>query len=230
MSTDSPSAQVQKAFQDVVRLPLRQLGLRSGMALQTRRLVEGTSKTEAQFFGAIEGKGVMVGPAGADAAQTGLTTGDVCVVRGFTGVYEFSFISKVLQTFEVPFAYALLAYPAQVDAKQVRQSLRTKVAWPAEAFKPDGKPLASLQLVDLSPYGAMVRSEDALGNIGETVMLKLSAQTPSVLVEVTLQAKICHHSRPMGTDKYIAGLAFQQLSQDDIVKLHFLVSGNALEA
>jgi hypothetical protein len=120
----------------VLRLPLKALGLRSGMALQTRRLVEGTSKTEAQFFGAIEGKGIMVGPAGSGATQTGLAPGEVCVVRGFTGQYEFSFVSKVLQTFEKPFAYALLVYPALVDAKQVRQSLRTKVAWPARVLAP----------------------------------------------------------------------------------------------
>lgn len=46
----------------VSRMPLKALGLRTGMALQTRRLVEGASKKESQFFGAIESKGVMVGP------------------------------------------------------------------------------------------------------------------------------------------------------------------------
>ncbi len=76
---------------EVARLPLKAMGLRTGMALQTRRLVEGTSKKESQFFGAIEGKGVMVGPLGSDGVETGLTEGEVCVVRGFTGQYEFSF-------------------------------------------------------------------------------------------------------------------------------------------
>ena len=115
---------------EVSRLPLKAMGLRTGMALQTRRLVEGTSKKESQFFGAIEGKGVMVGPLGSDAEQTGLTEGEVCVVRGFTGQYEYSFLSKVLQNFEKPFVYALLAYPPQVDARLVRQSMRTKQSWP----------------------------------------------------------------------------------------------------
>ena len=94
---------------DFVKLSLKSLGLRPGMALQTRRMVEGTSKQEAQYFSAIEGKGVMVGPLGAESKDTGLESGEVCVVRGFTGQYEFSFLSKVLQTFEQPFIYALLA-------------------------------------------------------------------------------------------------------------------------
>jgi hypothetical protein len=87
-------------------MPLKALGLRTGMALQIRRLVEGTSKKESQFFGAIEGKGVMVGPLGSDSDQTGLEAGEICVVRGFTGQYEFSFVSKVLQAFEKPLVYA----------------------------------------------------------------------------------------------------------------------------
>ena len=70
------------------KLSLKALGLRPGMALQTRRMVEGAQKNESQYFSAIEGKGVMVGPLGADSKDTGLTAGEVCVVRGFTGQYE----------------------------------------------------------------------------------------------------------------------------------------------
>lgn len=213
----------------VQRLPLKALGLRSGMALQTRRLVEGTNKTEAQFFGAIEGKGVMVGPAGTDAEQTGLTTGDVCIVRGFTGQFEFSFLGKVLQTFEKPFAYALLSYPAHADAKQVRQSLRTKVAWPAAVRAAPGADVQSVTLVDLSLHGAMVRSSAPLGNVGNAITLELSSQMDDSPITVQLQAHICHHSRPPGQDAYIAGMAFKDVSAADKLKLHYLTSNTANE-
>ena len=69
----------------VNRMALKAVGLRAGMALQTRRLVEGATKKESQFFGAIEGKGVMVGPLGTDGVKLELEAGEVCVVRGFTG-------------------------------------------------------------------------------------------------------------------------------------------------
>ncbi|HNV61278.1 MAG TPA: PilZ domain-containing protein, partial [Rhodoferax sp.] len=160
----------------VSRMPLKALGLRTGMALQTRRLVEGASKKESQFFGAIESKGVMVGPMGAEGVKTELEEGEICVVRGFTGQYEFSFLSKVLQTFQKPFAYALLAYPAQVDATLVRQSMRTKVSWPTTVQVParNGEPeIGPLEatLVDISMQGAMIKTGSALATVGDKVNL-----------------------------------------------------------
>lgn len=207
---------------EVLRLPLKALGLRSGMALQTRRLVEGASKIEAQFFGAIEGKGVMVGPANSEATQTGLSEGEVCVVRSFTGQHEFSFVSKVLQTFEKPFAYALLAYPALVDAKVVRQSMRTKVAWPARLLTAGASDLTEVTLVDLSPQGAMVRSTSPMGNVGDTLHLTLEGRMDEAAISLTLSANLCHHSKPPGQDSFIAGMAFKSLSRDERLALHYL--------
>jgi c-di-GMP-binding flagellar brake protein YcgR len=221
------------AADTILRLPLKAMGLRSGMALQTRRLVEGTTKKEAQFFGAIEGKGVMVGPPGSDATQTGLEEGEVCVVRGFTGQYEFSFLSKVLQTFEKPFAYALLAYPAQVDAKKVRQSMRTKVSWPTQA-QPAGAandaPPLELMLVDISPAGAMVSSPAALGGIGELVQLGMDVRFEDNPVRLQLTGSICHHNRAAGQDQYFVGLAFKNLSQNDKLVLHYLTQAQVPSA
>lgn len=221
MSTDNDA---------ILRMPLKALGLRSGMALQTRRLVEGTSKKEAQFFGAIEGKGVMVGPQSADATQTGMEEGEVCVVRGFTGQYEFSFLSKVLQTFEKPFAYALLAYPAQVDARRVRQSMRTKVSWPTTARPADAPPDVSARLVDLvdiSTDGAMVSTTDPLGSIGQLVELSMDVMVDGNPTQLHLNGKICHHHRAMGQVHFFAGLAFQGTSQNDKLVLNYLTQNSA---
>jgi hypothetical protein len=209
----------------ILRMPLRSLGLRSGMALQTRRLVEGTTKKEAQFFGAIEGKGVMVGPQSADATQTGMEEGEVCVVRGFTGQYEFSFLSKVLQTFEKPFAYALLAYPAQVDARKVRQSMRTKVSWPTTARRAAAPPEVGprlVDLVDISIDGAMVSTPETLGAIGELVELAMDVVVDENPVQLHLTGKICHHNRPAGQEHFFAGLAFQGATQNDKMLLNYL--------
>jgi hypothetical protein len=209
----------------ILRMPLKSLGLRSGMALQTRRLVEGTTKKEAQFFGAIEGKGVMVGPQSADATQTGMAEGEVCVVRGFTGQYEFSFLSKVLQTFEKPFAYALLAYPAQVDARKVRQSMRTKVSWPTTARPATAPPEVGprlVDLVDISTDGAMVSSSDPMGTIGELLELVMDVVIDDKPVQLQLTGKICHHNRASGQEHFFAGLAFQNASQNDKLMLTYL--------
>jgi c-di-GMP-binding flagellar brake protein YcgR len=211
----------------VNRLPFRALGLRTGMALQTRRLVEGASKKESQFFGAIEGKGVMVGPLGPDGVKTELEEGEICVVRGFTGQYEFSFLSKVLQTFQKPFAYALLAYPAQVDATLVRQSMRTKTTWPttvevpAKEAQPAKGPLDAT-LVDISLQGAMIKTDSALATVGDLVTVGIDVIFDNMPVQLNLSASICHNNRASNEAAFYIGLAFKDLTQHDKLVLHFV--------
>jgi hypothetical protein len=198
------------------------------MALQTRRIVEGAQKVEAQYFGAIEGKGVMVGPIGSEGTQTGLSPGDVCIVRGFTGQYEFSFLSKVLQNFDKPFVYALLAYPAQADARLVRKSMRTKASWPATltpVAKPDAPATGPVQgaLVDISMSGAMVKALGSPGIVGATVNMKLSVTIDQAPTEIYLSASICHNNRATYEEgHYFIGLSFRDLTTQDKLVLNYL--------
>ncbi len=205
---------------EVQQITLKELGLRPGIALQVRRLVEGASKKEAQLFGAIESRGVMVGPQGSEGEDTGLTEGDVCIVRGFTGQHEFSFISKVLQTYEKPFVYALLAYPTQVDARQVRQSLRTKTSWPVTVqlgeLKLDG------QLLDISMQGAMISTPTITTAVGKTLDRSIGAVVEGEPTTLALKATVCHsHQAPDG-QAYFTGMAFHGLNQQDKLVLHYL--------
>ncbi len=205
---------------NVLQISLKELGLRPGIALQVRRLVEGASKKEGQLFGAIENRGVMVGPQGPEGEDTGLTEGDVCIVRGFTGQYEFSFISKVLQTYEKPFVYALLAYPTQVDARQVRQSMRTKTSWPVTVqlggLKLDG------QLLDISMQGAMISTPTITTAVGKTIDLSIGAVVEGEPTTLALKATVCHaHKAPDG-ESHFTGMAFHGLNQQDKLVLHYL--------
>lgn len=211
--------------EEVSRLPLRALGLKPGMAMQTRRVAEGASKKESQYFGAIEGKGVMVGPLGSEGEKTQLVEGEICVVRGFTGQYEYSFLSKVLQTFDKPFAYALLAYPALVDARLVRQSMRTKCSWPATAAAPDADgnlQFCEVALIDLSTSGAMIRANTNLAAIGSNISLTLSVLVDEVPTDLRLNASVCHNNRATYEDAYFIGLAFKGLSTQDKLVLNYL--------
>lgn len=213
---------------DVVQLPLKALGIRTGMALQTRRLIEGSSKKESQFFGAIEGKGVLVGPMGSDSAPTGLEQGELCVVRGFTGQYEFSFLSKVLQTFEKPFVYALLAYPAQVDAKLVRQSMRVKSSLPTtvrlkNADAPSQTRDLDVTLVDISVAGAMIKAASSLAAIGETITACITVNVDNTITQLALDGKVCHNNKSAPDGSYFIGLAFKNLTQQDKLVLHYVM-------
>ncbi len=212
-TSDTPQNNVQQ-------ITLKELGLRPGIALQVRRLVEGASKKEGQLFGAIESRGVMVGPQGPEGEDTGLTEGDVCIVRGFTGQHEFSFISKVLQTYEKPFVYALLAYPTQVDARQVRQSLRTKTSWPITVelgeLRLDG------QLLDISMQGAMISTPATTTAVGKTIDLHIGAVVEGEPTTLALKATVCHAHKATDGHTHFTGMAFYGLSQQDKLVLHYL--------
>jgi hypothetical protein len=205
---------------EATRMPLRELGLKSGMAIQTRRLVEGASKKESQYVGAIEGKGVMVGPLGPEGIGTGLEAGEICVVRGFTGQLEFSFLTKVLQTFEQPFAYALLAYPAQVDAQLVRQSLRTKTSWPTCVELDSGS--VDVTLVDISMAGAMIKTLQILAPLGSEIQISMDVFANGTPMRLNLMALVCHSNRANDGDAYFMGLAFKGLGQHEKLVLHYL--------
>lgn len=208
----------------VSTLPLRSMRMRPGMALQTRRLVQGSTKKDSQFLAAIEGKGVMVGPVGPEGVGTGLEAGEVCIVRGFTGQYEFSFLSKVLQTFESPFAYALLQYPEWVDARQVRQSMRVVTSIAARLSAPGQSlvPAQEVTLIDLSLAGAMVRTSTGVLGVGSSVNLAFSVEFDGSPAPLDLFGVVCHSHAATGEDAYLVGMAFKGLTQHDKLMLHYI--------
>jgi hypothetical protein len=219
---------VASTVDEVNQLPLKALALKPGMALQTRRLADGATKIESQYFGAIEGKGVMVGPLGAEGSQTEMVVGDVCVVRGFTGQYEYSFLTKVLQTFEKPFVYAMLAYPSRVDARLVRQSMRTRVSWPSKVRVVGSKDVAqAVTLIDLSMSGAMIKSPSGLAPISSELQLSISAQLEQTPFELVVTAKICHNNRAADENVHFIGMAFVGLSAQDKLVLQYITSKGA---
>lgn len=201
-------------------ISLKSMKLRPGMSLQVQRMGQG-ERREAQFLAAIDGKGVMVGPHSSGEA-TGMKAGEDYVVRGFTGQYDFSFAGRVIQTFEEPFTYALLAYPAAVQARMVRRALRMKTSLPALAT-PVGSPAATVTMIDVSTAGAMVKSPAVLGGVGAQVTLAFALDVDQTLTNIALAASICHSNRCDTGDGYNVGLAFKTVSSNDKLVLHYLV-------
>src|ERR1035437_8629164 len=117
-------------------LGFKALKLRVGLALQAQGVAAGARKEEAQFLAAVDLKGIMLGPY-RSGDTIALTSGSEYIIRGFTGQYDFSFNTKVIQTFEKPFIYALLEYPPTVNARLVRCAMRMKTSFPAKIIPTD---------------------------------------------------------------------------------------------
>lgn len=214
------------------QVSLKSLKLRAGMFLQTQRIQEKESPNyEAQFLGAIQDKCLMVVPVGLFSIKTGMRTGEMFVIRGFTGLYDFHFTSTVLQavdfTYKEPsYAYAVLSFPEAVEARKVRNSMRIKTSLPASAT-PDGSDTPRpVTLVDLSVDGSLVRAQSALGAIGDLMHLDFSIASDMGLAHLGTPARICHSHAEPSDDHVLIGLLFENMSAAYRVMLQAFVLSN----
>lgn len=215
---------------EVVKLPLKTLGLRSGMTIQTRKLGAGAEKKDRQFFGAIEGKGVMVSNLNADSGEVEFAAGDSCLVSGFTGQFEFTFLTRVIQTFDKPFVYALLEYPALSDARRVRQSMRVQTSLPATVRiteNPDLSDDTHVTVMDISDTGALIKAPSEFGGLGEHIYLTIVTDVDGENTEITLHCRIAHCRMAATNDAHLIGLAFKNVQSHDKMVLHYLSRAQA---
>lgn len=202
---------------EYIEMGLRQLKVRSGTALQTQCQLPDSPKEEALFLAAIEGKGVMVSHPG----DVTLTVGSDYHVCGFTGQYDFQFTVPVLQIFDSPFDYAMLAYPKSVKARKVRQATRMKVCLPALACPQGSTVITPVIILDLSIYGAMFRTPVALGTTGDVLQINVEFMFETKPVRLSLASTI-RHSHQADDDGYFVGVAFKDATTDDKLLLHYL--------
>ncbi len=204
------------------RASFTSLDLKPGMVMQTQRLVEGAPKQESQYLGVIPGQGVMVRPVGETTPRALLSPGDICVVRGFSGRYEYSFLSEVLQVAQEPCPYAVLSHPPYVEAQAVRQSLRAKASWPT-LLKPAGATdWNTVELVDIGTGGAMVQSESLMAQVGQSVDVQLQLMVEHQSLTLKLQAVVKHTSpSPLGQTRFF-GLEFIAPNTQDFLALYYV--------
>lgn len=202
-------------------MDIRALKLRPGMFLQALPDADGSAGCELQFAAIIGGKGIMVVPITDTVETPSLIFGQIRRFRGFTGLFDFSFSTEVLQSFEQPFVYTLLAYPKDVLARRVRNSPRIPTALPAYVRRSNTPaPLPSV-IVDLSVAGAMVASSESIGSNGEVLRLSFSVLVDGRPADLILEASICHSTALENKEGIRTGLAFKNLSRNDSLLLSY---------
>ena len=217
------------AIPEFTEVDLRALKLRAGMFLQTQRMEKNSPNYEAQFLGLIDGKCLMVVPVGTFSIKTGMKAGEHFIIRGFTGQYDFYFSSRVIQAFDFTFrepsyAYAVLSWPERVEARKVRSSLRIRTSLPATLTGIANRQSQPVTIADLSADGALVRSGDSAGAIGDMVSLEFSMGPDGALSYVVAMARICHIH--VGDEGCLSGLLFEQIAPADRILIREYVVEN----
>ena len=202
---------------EYVETSLRELRLRTGIALQTRSVTPGSPRDEGQFLAAVDGKGVMVTHEGRITMEVGLEY----IVSGFTGQHDFHFSAPVIQVFDVPFKYALLATPGSVKARRVRRAARMKISLPATVSLLEKVGVVSVMLVDISVLGAMFHSPSPVGAVGDVVILGMSFPFEKETVSLQIPSAICYSNKNESGGVNV-GVSFKEIPINDKALLHCL--------
>jgi len=213
---------------DAQDIDLKTLGLQAGLMLKAQPLDERGAELDLQFLGILEGKGVLVEPLGVQALKLGLRSDAAFQVRGFTGRYDFSFDSKVMRVFdfsfrEPPLAYALLAYPAHIQARLVRSAQRVRVDLPAIAIPAGEDRRIPVVIRDMSTAGALLESDEPPGIQGGELVVHVQSDIDGEPFDVVLPATVTRVNRSEN-DTALTGVLFQDVLRGDKLGLHYLVS------
>ena len=206
---------------------LKSLRLQPGLVLKAQPASAPGVEFELQFLGILEDKGVLVEPTSVQALKLGLRGDETLRVRGFTGRHDFAFESKVMRVFDFtfrdpPLAYAMLAYPTDLTAKQVRSAQRVRVDLPAIAIPAGEDRRIPVTVRDLSTAGALLESDEPPGTQGGELVLHLRADFEGEPIDVVLPAVVTRLGRT-GQDTALTGVLFQDVLRADRLALHFLV-------
>ena len=138
-------------------------------------------------------------------------------IQGFTGQYDFRFESAALGTFEVPFVYALLAWPEAVQARQVRQALRVRTLLPAQLAPGQGRngEMQAASVLDLSASGALVETMNPMGEVGDPIRISFVVEAEGEKSQITTEALVCHRSTLEGPNRERLGLSFRALPKNE---------------
>jgi hypothetical protein len=206
---------------------LKSLRLQPGLVLKAQPDSAPGVEFELQFLGILEDKGVLVEPTTVQSLKLGLRGNEALRVRGFTGRHDFAFSTQVMRVFDFtfrdpPLAYAMLAYPLDLTARQVRSAQRVRVDLPAFALPSGEDRRIPVTIRDLSIAGALLESDEPPGTQGGELVLHLHSQFDGEPIDVTLPAVVTRLGRT-GQDTALTGVIFQDVLRGDRLALHYLV-------
>lgn len=211
-------------------LSFRQLRLRPKTPVQLSKPGDPAMAQDCQFAAAIEGKGLMFAPVPGQRMPA-LAKDTRFLVQGFTGQYDFRFETALLGVFEVPFQYALLAWPEQVDGRLVRQALRVRTLLPAELSIGDGPGGATQRasILDLSAAGALVEAGQGIGDVGTPARLSFVVEAEGERLQITAPGSVCHRRALEGPARERIGLSFRALPKPERLMLSLYLAKIAAE-
>lgn len=197
--------------------------LQPGAVMQIQSCDEGGQvHHDVRFVGVIKSNSFLVTVPMTGGTRMWMKPGSEFILRGFNGRYAYAFTSKVIRAREQPFPYVHFSYPPSVEYKAVRHSLRIGVTQPATVTTTANSPVA-VTMLDLSASGSMIESPESLGNAGDLIHLAFTVPLEGHEVSLSIAAVIRNIYQTDDTGRGRIGLAFEDVSQNDNLILHYFL-------
>ena len=215
------------ADKDMDTLAFDQLPLQVGDVLRLTSNDDGAGAMHytVQFIGALQGKGLITSLPVAGNKGAWMPPGGSYVVRVLSGTHAYAFTSQVLRARASPYPHVHFQYPAVVQARKVRQSLRVSMNLGIEIVD-DGGGGNSLPatLLDLSMHGARLETAESL--VGDQVQLTLPIKLDEADNSLRLRARVRNlkgkGESGMGQPLRL-GVEFEKLEKPDALLLHYFI-------
>jgi len=185
-------------------------------------------KSEVRLMGLVPGRSLLVtAPEGPEGHLT-MTEGDRLAVRAYAGGGVLAFTCNVQRSCIKPFHYLHLSYPETIESTSSRNAQRARVhlLGTAEADQAPGREVP-VTMLDVSPLGAMIWADLPLGNVGESMILRLplEADPPGTQQVAEVLCEIRHLQDDHGPPKrrWGYGVEFGSMSSATALALRTLL-------
>ncbi len=172
----------------------------------------GVPRTYIRLLGYFDRVGLIVTAPLHKGVRVPLIDSDIITVRAFTRQSAFAFNCSVARVSRLPYDHLHLSFPHEVRGTIIRKATRVRTDLTVTAAGSEGEPQQA-QMQNLSATGALLLSENTLGNKGDTVKLTFSLDIHGCASEVELTARILHldlDSQPAanGGTQFLHGIEF----------------------
>lgn len=176
--------------------------------------------------GWVDGESLILSAPMTARGRLALRSGEIVMLRAFTGRNAFAFRSSVLHSLTPPFHLLHLSFPDNVTGIEVRSSPRYRVDLPVEVGADGGKPAVQARMDNISSTGALVTALEPLGAPGDKLKLAFEVDLHGVQTRLKLQAVV----RAVKTEeengeapRHRHGVEFVDLAPNDKLVLGALV-------
>lgn len=201
------------------------LGLQIGDILQMSP-VKGEGRYRVRLIGLSPERSLLVTAPEVKRERVEVKPGQQFTVRAFAKDEALTFTTAVERVCLRPYAYLHLTYPATADRATARQSQRARVRMYGTARHEDTGRGEKVGIGDLSNDGAMLWCDTELGQVGESLVLRLDFDDQAGLAPVELLAEIRNvHEQPADREsRWRYGVEFTMLSEQATTALRKYVN------